>query len=210
MEAMKIRNDGIADRPIAPRGALPPDALPTGADGSPAAAVTAAPPHPQPQPQPQPKPHPPPSRPRYMLSRTGRSCALMCDRTPDNARQEMLHARPRRDSLQVRPRRLRLQLCSGRGEGRRLNGGCCMMLLPAQPAPDIRAVKRSPRSTRACDPRAPPRWHGCLQVSACTYTKKRKYSTVHELLRRGALAHARARDLLVCVWRGATRVASDA
>ena len=110
MEAMKIRNDGIADRPIAPRGALPPDALPTGADGSPAAAVTAAPPHPQPQPQPQPKPHPPPSRPRYMLSRTGRSCALMCDRTPDNARQEMLHARPRRDSLQVRPRRLRLQL----------------------------------------------------------------------------------------------------
>ena len=85
-----------------------------------------------------------------------------------------------------------------------------MILLPAQPAPDIQAVKRSPRSTRACDPRAPPRWHGCLQVSACTYTKKRKYSTVHELLRRGALAHARARDLLVCVWRGATRVASDA
>ena len=61
MEAMKIRNDGIADRPIAPRGALPPDALPTGADGSPAAAVTAAPPHPQPQPQPQPQPHPQPS-----------------------------------------------------------------------------------------------------------------------------------------------------
>ena len=58
MEAMKIRNDGIADRPIAPRGALPPDALPTGADGSPAAAVTAAPPHPQPQPQ----LHPQPSR----------------------------------------------------------------------------------------------------------------------------------------------------
>ena len=122
MEEMKIGNDGIADRPIAPRGALPPDALPTGADGSPAAAVTAAPPHPQPQPQPQPQPHPPPSRPRYMLSRTGRSCALMCDRTPDNARQEMLHARPRRDSLQVRPRRLRLQLCSGRGDGRRPNG----------------------------------------------------------------------------------------
>jgi hypothetical protein len=63
--------------------------------------------------------------------------------------------------------------CSwGRGEGRRPNGGCCMMLLPAQPAPDIRAVKRSPRSTRACDPRAPPRWHGCLQVSACKGKKK--------------------------------------
>jgi hypothetical protein len=37
-----------------------------------------------------------------------------------------------------------------------------MMLLPAQPVPDIRAVKRAPRSTRACDPRAPPRWHGWL------------------------------------------------
>jgi hypothetical protein len=57
----QMRHDGIADRPIAPRGALPPDALPTGADGSPAAAVTAAPPHPQPQPQPQPQPHPQPS-----------------------------------------------------------------------------------------------------------------------------------------------------
>jgi hypothetical protein len=87
-----------------------------------------------------------------------------------------------------------------------------MMLLPAQPAPDIRAVKRSPRSTRACDPRAPPRWHGCLQVSACTYIQKKENIryTNHEPLRRGALAHARARDLLVCVWRGATRVASDA
>ena len=60
--------------------------------------------------------------------------------------------------------------CSwGRGEGRRPNGGCC----PARPAPDIRAVKRSPRSTRACDPRAPPRWHGCLQVSACNGKKKK-------------------------------------
>ena len=65
MEAMKNRNDGsykrnkpVIRRPIAPRGALPPDALPTGADGSPAAAVTAAPPHPQPQPQ----LHPQPSR----------------------------------------------------------------------------------------------------------------------------------------------------
>lgn len=48
-----------------------------------------------------------------------------------------------------------------------------MMLLPARPAPDIRAVKRSPRSTRACDPRAPPRWHGCLQVSACKGKKKK-------------------------------------
>ncbi len=35
---------------------------------------------------------------------------LMCDRTPDNGCQEMLHARPRRDSLQVCPLRLRLQL----------------------------------------------------------------------------------------------------
>jgi hypothetical protein len=142
-----------------------------------------------------------------MLSRTGRSCALMCDRTPDNARQEMLHARPRRDSLQVRPRRLRLQLCSGRGEGRRLNGGCCMMLLPAQPAPDIRAVKRSPRSTRACDPRAPPRWHGCLQVSACTYIQKKeniRYTNFSAVLR--SLTPVRAICWCVCggeprVWR---------
>ena len=146
------------------------------ADGS-RRQPTAAPPPPSPQrrlilsPSPSPSHSLIPDR-RDMLPRTGRSCALMCDITPDNARQEMLHARPRRDSLQVRPRRLRLQLCSGRGEGRRHNGGCCMTLLPAQPAPDIQAVKRSPRSTRACDPRAPPRWHGCLQVSACNGKKK--------------------------------------
>ena len=100
MEAMKIRNDGIADRPIAPRGALPPDALPTGSDGSPSLQRRLIL---------SPSPSFIPSR-RDMLPRTGRSCALMCDITPDNARQEMLHARPRRDSLQVCPRRLRLQL----------------------------------------------------------------------------------------------------
>jgi hypothetical protein len=48
-------------RTIDPLGALPLDALPTGADGSPAASVTASPTHPQPQPQPQPQPHPQPS-----------------------------------------------------------------------------------------------------------------------------------------------------
>ena len=107
-----------------------------------------------------------------MLSRTGRSCALMCDRTPDNARQEMLHARPRRDSLQVCPRRLRLQLGQRRRAPAQWRLGHDASPLPARPAPDIRAVKRSPRSTRACDPRAPPRWHGCLQVSACKGKKK--------------------------------------
>ena len=38
-----IRNGpGIVDMPIASQGALPPDALPTGADGSPAATVAAS------------------------------------------------------------------------------------------------------------------------------------------------------------------------
>ena len=84
------------------------------ADGS-RRQPTAAPPPPSPQrrlilsPSPSHSPSLIPNR-RDMLPRTGRSCALMCDITPDNARQEMLHARPRRDSLQVRPRRLRLQL----------------------------------------------------------------------------------------------------
>jgi hypothetical protein len=109
---------------------------------------------------------------RDMLPRTGRSCALMCDITPDNARQEMLHARPRRDSLQVCPRRLRLQLGQRRRAPAQWRLGHDASPLPARPAPDIRAVKRSPRSTRACDPRAPPRWHGCLQVSACKGKKK--------------------------------------
>ena len=54
----QIRNDGIADMPIASRVALPLDALPTGADCSPAADVTASPPHPQPQPQQQSHHHP--------------------------------------------------------------------------------------------------------------------------------------------------------
>ena len=48
----------------------------------------------------------------------------------------------------------------------------------------------------------------CRSVHVHTYKKKKIVG--NELLRRGALAHARARDLLVCVWRGATRVASDA
>ena len=48
----------------------------------------------------------------------------------------------------------------------------------------------------------------CRSVHVHTYKKKKIFG--NELLRRGALAHARARDLLVCVWRGATRVASDA
>jgi len=112
-----------------------------------------------------------PSR-RDMLPRTGRSCALMCDITPDSARQEMLHARPRRDSLQVCPRWLRLQLGQRRRAPAQWRLGHDASPLPARPAPDIRAVKRSPRSTRACDPRAPPRWHGCLQVSACKGKKK--------------------------------------
>ena len=129
---------------------------------------TAAPPPPSPQRRLILSPSPSfiPSR-RDMLPRTGRSCALMCDITPDNARQEMLHARPRRDSLQVCPRWLRLQLGQRRRAPAQWRLGHDASPLPARPAPDIRAVKRSPRSTRACDPRAPPRWHGCLQVSAC-------------------------------------------
>jgi hypothetical protein len=134
---------------------------------------TAAPPPPSPQRRLILSPSPSfiPSR-RDMLPRTGRSCALMCDITPDNARQEMLHARPRRDSLQVCPRRLRLQLGQRRRAPAQWRLGHDASPLPARPAPDIRAVKRSPRSTRACDPRAPPRWHGCLQVRACQGKKK--------------------------------------
>jgi len=134
---------------------------------------TAAPPPPSPQRRLILSPSPSfiPSR-RDMLPRTGRSCALICDITPDNARQEMLHARPRRDSLQVCPRWLRLQLGQRRRAPAQWRLGHDASPLPARPAPDIRAVKRSPRSTRACDPRAPPRWHGCLQVSACKGKKK--------------------------------------
>ncbi len=144
-----------------------------------------------------------------MLSRTGRSCALMCDRTPDNARQEMLHARPRRDSLQVRPRRLRLQL----GLRQRLRVPAQWRLLhDAEASCKPHRTSKQSKGRRGRHARVTRARHrvgtdACRSVHVHTY--KKKYS-VHELLRRGALAHARARDLLVCVWRGATRVASDA
>ena len=163
---MKNRNDGsykrnkpVIRRPIAPRGALPPDALPTGADGSPAAAVTAAPPHPQPQPQLHPQPSRHAAAHRAVLSADVRHNTRQCApgdaaRTPQKGQSAGLPA------------------VAAAAAGAQWRLGHDASPLPARPAPDIRAVKRSPRSTRACDPRAPPRWHGCLQVSACKGKKK--------------------------------------